>query len=135
MMMRILVWLTFVWLAALGGFVVWAYKTNNDAEAQAPKLVAAVDEAMRSASSLNAGLLDKLVLTDKIESIGVPGATDVLSIVPVVEGAEPFQFLVDKDGAVVVGYRGKSLANDVCVRAVLSPSGAVTTQRSSCSAW
>lgn len=132
---RALVWLSFVWLAVLAGFFVWACKTHNDAERQAPKLVAAVDDAMRSASSQNAGLLDKLVVTSRIQSMGEPGATDVFSVVPVVEGAEAFQFTVAPDGAVVVGYRGTSLANDVCVRSVLSPSGAVATQRWSCSAW
>ena len=133
-MMRALVWLTFVWLAVLAGFFVWTYKTHSDSESQAPKLVAAVDDAMRSASSQNTGLLAKLVVTDRAQWMGAPGATDVLSVVPVVAGAEPFQFTVAQDGAAVVGYRGTSLANDVCVSTVLAPSGAVATQRSSCSA-
>ena len=135
MVMRVVVWLTFVWLAVLAGFFVWSYQTQRETERQAPELVAAVDDAMRSALSQNGALLNTMVSTNQIQSFDESGATDVFSVVPVVEGAEPFRFSVTPDGAAVIGYRGTSLANEVCVRGVLLPSGVVTTQRWSCSDW
>ena len=135
LVMRVVVWLTFVWLAVLAGFFVWSYQSHRDTERQAPELVAAVDGALRSAASQNPGLLNAMVSTNLIQSFDETGATDVFSVVPVVEGAKPFRFSVTPDGAAVIGYRGTSLANEVCVRGVLSPSGAVTTQRWSCSDW
>lgn len=133
--MKVLVWLTFVWLAVLAGSFVWSYQTHRNTERQAPEVVAAVDGALRSAVSQNPGLLNTMISTNLIQSFDETGATDVFSVVPVVEGAEPFRFSVTPDGAAVIGYRGTSLANEVCVRGVLSPSGAVTAQRWSCSAW
>ena len=128
-------WVTFVWLAVLAGFFVWSYQTHRETERQAPELVAAVDGALRSAASQNPGLLNMMVSTNQIQSFDESGATDVFSVVPVVEGAEPFRFSVSPDGVAVIGYRGTSLANEVCVRGVLSPSGAVTAQRWSCRSW
>ena len=135
LVMRVLVWLTFVWLAVLAGFFVWSYQTHRETEPQAPELVAAVDGALRSALSQNAALLNTLVSTNLIQSFDESGATDVFSVVPIVEGAEPFRFSVTPDGGAVIGYRGTSLANEICVRGVLLPSGVVTTQRWSCSDW
>ena len=135
MVMRVVVWLTFVWLAVLAGFFVWSYQTHRETERQAPELVTAVDGALRSAVSQNAALLNMMVSTNQIQSFDESGATDVFSVVPVVEGAEPFRFSVTPDGAAVIGYRGTSLANEVCVRGVLLPSGVVATQRWSCSDW
>ena len=134
-MVKVLVWLTFVWLVVLAGFFVWSYQTHRETELQTPEMVAAVDGAMRAAVSQNAALLNAMVSTNQIQSFDESGATDVFSVVPVVEGAEPFRFSVTPDGAAVIGYRGTSLANEVCVRGVLSPSGAVTAQRWSCSDW
>ena len=134
-LMKVVVWLTFVWLAVLAGFFVWSYQTHRETERQTPELVDAVDGALRSAASENPGLLNSMVSTNLIQSFDETGATDVFSVVPVVEGAKPFRFSVTPDGAAVIGYRGTSLANEVCVRGVLSPSGAVTTQRWSCSDW
>ena len=135
LMMRIVVWLTFVWIAVMAGFFIWSAKTHNDTERKAPELVAAVDDAMSSASRQNPELVNTLVRTNVIQSVVGPSATDVFSLVPVVQGAEAFRFSVDTDGAAVVGYRGTGLASDVCVRSVLALSGVVTTQRWSCSAW
>ena len=134
LVMRV-VGLTFVWLAVLAGFFVWSYQTHRETERQAPELVAAVDDALRSAVSQNPGLLNTLVSINLIQSFDESGATDVFSVVPVVEGAEPFRFSVTPDGGAVIGYRGTSLANEICVRGVLLPSGVVTTQRWSCSDW
>jgi len=129
------VWLTFAWVVVLVGFIVWARWTHDNNEHEAPTLIAAVDESMRSASGQDTGLLQKLVLTSRIQSLGDPGATDVLSVVPAVQGAEPFQFMVTDEGGAAIGYRGTSLANDICVRSVLTPTGNVQTSRASCSAW
>ena len=134
LVMRV-VGLTFVWLAVLAGFFVWSYQTHRETERQAPELVAAVDDALRSAVSQIPGLLNTLVSINLIQSFDESGATDVFSVVPVVEGAEPFRFSVTPDGGAVIGYRGTSLANEICVRGVLLPSGVVTTQRWSCSDW
>lgn len=129
------VWLTFAWVAVVAGFIVWAKWAHDNNEHEVPTLIAAVDDSVRTASSQDTGLLQKLVLTSRIDSLGDPGATDVLSVVPTVQGAEPFQFMVTDDGGAAIGYRGTSLANDVCVRSVLTPAGTVQTSRASCSVW
>lgn len=133
--MRILVWLTFLWLAVLAGFFIWAARTHGDTERQVPELVAAVDDAMRSASSENPDLLRAMVATNMLASFDESGATDVFSLVPEVRGAKPLRFSVSPEGAAIFDYRGTSLATDVCVRSVLSTAGTVSTERWSCTDW
>ena len=132
---RGVVWLTFAWVVVLVGFIVWAKWTHDNTEREAPNLIAAVDDSVRSAFIQDSDLLAKLVLTSRIQSLGDPGAIDVFSVVPTVRGAEPFQFMITDEGGAAIGYRGTSLANDICVRSDLTPTGNVQTSRSSCSAW
>lgn len=134
-MARGLVWFTFAWVVVLVVFIGWAKWADDNIEREVPSLIAAVDASVRSASSQDTGLVQKLVLTSRIQSLGDSGATDVLSVVPTVQGAEPFQFMVTDEGGAAIGYRGTSLANEVCVRSVLTLAGAVQTSRASCNVW
>lgn len=130
---RIAVALSFVVLAAVIGSIVWAATSHRESEDQVARLVTTVDTAVGSASSRNPGLADRLAAIHRMAQLGEEGSVDVLSAVPVVEGAEPFAFSSTPD-RVMIGYRGTSLAAGTCVRSVVSASGSVATRRWNCRA-
>lgn len=130
---RIAVALSVVVLAAVVSSVVWAATSHRRSENQVAQLVTAVDTTIRSASSQDPGLADRLRAVHRLALLETEGSVDVLSAVPEVAGAEPFAFSSTND-RVAIAYRGTSLADGTCVRSRLSASGSVATQRWSCRA-
>lgn len=59
--------------------------------------------------------------------------SNVFALIPLDPGATSYQFGSGSDGNAVIDYRGSGSTADVCVRAVLLPSGSVVTKRWSCS--
>jgi len=126
---RALVWASFAWLAVLAGAFGWAWLRRSVIDEQAPQLVEVVDLTVRNATRKDPGLLDRLITTGRLHWLD---GSDVLSEVPRVRCAKPFRFSVTSDGVAVIGYRGTCLAEDVCVRTQIWPSGHVSTSRHDC---
>lgn len=127
---RVLLWASFAWLGVLAGAFGWAWLSGESTEEQVPRLVEAVEITLRRAVAEDPSMLDRLITVGRLGSIGEP---DVLSELPEVRCAEAFRFSTVPDGGVVVGHRGTCLAEGVCVRSEIAPSGRVTSARSECS--
>lgn len=125
-----LVWLSFIWLAAIAGFFVWANVSTRRSEGQAPELVAAVDAALsRSVRDADRSLAERLTSISRLQGTE---SVDPLSLAPKVEGAEAFRIELTPTGDVELGYRGTSIANGICVDGSIGATGHISVRRAAC---